>query len=106
MVNLMSGEGIMFGITCPLVVFIVEDAIGRSRARDEEEEEEEEAPAETGKVKRRPLALTSAIARMATCPMEQRRFQIRETCLALFSDCHDLGFHLPREERICLDGLR
>lgn len=104
MVNLMSGEGIMFGITCPLVVFIVEDAIGRSRARDEEEEEE--APAETGKVKRRPLALTSAIARMATCPMEQRRFQIRETCLALFSDCHDLGFHLPREERICLDGLR
>ena len=79
MVNLMSGEGIMFGITYPLVVFIVEDAIGRSRARDEEEEE---APAETGKVKRRPLALTSAIARMATCPMEQRRFQIRETGLA------------------------
>ena len=94
----------MFGITYPVVVFIDEDAVGRSRARDEEEEE---APAEqAGKVKRRPLALTSATAPMATCPMEKRRFQTRETCLALFSDCHDLGFHLPREERICLDGLR
>ena len=46
----------MFGITYPLVVFMVEDADGRSRARDDEEEE---APAETGKVKRRPLALTN-----------------------------------------------